>query len=118
MTQELLSAFGGGDTDCLRLSLESLGERKRVEDYIESLDCGGWDLALVSEGMIWWHDASGSSAKTFKIEPSEHGWNGSRRNRSVPPHNTRDLQTALDRAAEWLREHPLESANGTGGDDR
>lgn len=108
-SQELLSSFDAGDTDDLRLSTDSLDARQDVKAYIREQDAGGWRLALVSEDVIWWDDPDPSSAKTAKIERNEHGWSGTRRNRSPGPTNEPDLQTAIDAMADWLREHPLEA---------
>ncbi|MDS0280046.1 hypothetical protein NDI85_19870 [Halomicroarcula sp. S1AR25-4] len=106
--QELLSAFDAGDKSDLRLAADTLEDRQRTKAYIRERETGGWRLALVSEDVIWWDDPAGS-AKTAKIERSEHGWSGTRRNRSPGPTNEPDLQTAIDEMLDWLQAHPLEA---------
>lgn len=107
--QDLLSSFDAGDTNDVRLSTESLDERKRTKEYIRDQDCGGWRAALVSEDVIWWDDPDTSSAKTAKIERNAHGWSGRRKQAFPGPTNESDLQTAIDEMVAWLQDHPLEA---------
>lgn len=97
------------------LSTETGDEREEVEAYVDELDLGGWELAYVSEEKIFWlgHDGGDRPPKTFTLELTPYGWNGKRCNRPSVVHNETDLQDALDRVAERLREEPVSGSRDT-----
>lgn len=107
MSQAMLSEYDAGDTSIVDLSADGVSDRREVKEYADSLDTGGWEDVVVTEEKIWWNHPRKTSMKNARIERTNHGWSGYRRDRSVGPSNEDDLQTAIDRMAEWLRENPV-----------
>lgn len=108
--QQLLSTFGGGDTDDLDLSLPEdgvdLDAKREVRDYAERVTAGGWELVNVTADKISWWNPDGP--EVYWIERKSAGWHGVRGKRDTRPHYTDDLQDALDGAGDWLADNPVE----------
>lgn len=118
--QEMLSTFGGGDLDDVRLEIPSgyaPEARERVREYADRVTTGGWVVSHISSEVIWWEHPDPEVIQMYKIEKKNAGWHGVRRNRQVSPGYTEDLQEAIDGAAEYLADHPLRDVVEEADDD-
>ena len=70
--QSLLSEYGGGDPDTLRLSTASLEAQKRVEAYIRSFDGRPWGGFHVTRKVVRFTEDDGMGT-IAKAELEERG---------------------------------------------
>lgn len=110
--QELLSTFGAGDTDDIDLSVEDYDSRQRVEEYAQSVVCGGWEVALVTDEAIRFWSSDPQITKGYGLFRRGGVWVGRKNGKYPCKPQTDDLQEALDTAGEWMVENPIDDSTG------
>lgn len=103
--QDKLSSFDAGDPDDLDLRTDSYEERRRTEEYAERVACGGWELASVTTDTVSWWNPDGDGV--YSLERKKAGWHGVHGTRDASPRYTQELQTAIDKAGEYMSENPV-----------
>lgn len=104
------------ENDTVDLSIDDSDEwdseaQRQVREYAESVAPGQWEFISASEDQIWFGSSDYRNLYKLVKRGRAQCWIGKRGNYDVRPQET-DLQSALDVAGEYMKDHPIEDTDG------